>query len=129
LLRMAGIRKTTGVFLLSAAVTGIFLLPYCDFLFKCGCTFFWTTGVSLCNIYQPLTPHCPWCEARSPLLQTIPFLLVLLGQGVVIRSLDKKYDWPWAKLFLASLAVFLILGAVHGLFFKLLDDYPHFLFY
>jgi len=117
------------VLLISLAIAGVFLLPYCNLLFKCGCKFPWQGGVDFCNIHQAGVPHCPWCVARNPVLETIPVLLVLSGQAFSIFYFDKKYRWSFMKLLFVSLIIFYLLSAVHGFFFKLLDNYPHFLFY
>lgn len=120
--------KYAGVFVLSGVVTGIFLLPYCDFLFKCGCTFPWQSGVDLCNVYQANSPHCPWCEDRSLVLQIVPFVLVIAGQFAAVVFVDRKFHLSIVWLFLVGVAVFFILGALNGWFFRWLDNYPFFVF-
>ena len=43
--------------------TKVFLLPLCNVLFQCGCTWPWAGGISPCNIYDATLPDCPWCTA------------------------------------------------------------------
>jgi hypothetical protein len=33
------------------------MLKYCDFIFRCGCTWAWAGGVSKCNIHNPDGKH------------------------------------------------------------------------
>jgi len=43
----------------------LFLLPYCNILFRCGCTWEWAGGIEHCNIFDNDKPHCPWCSANA----------------------------------------------------------------
>lgn len=82
---------------LSFGFSYIFTLPYCGWLFQCGCTWVWAGGVKKyvrtkffflftssfsCNIFQPNSPHCPWCVthvilSNIPLWGT-PFLMIFV---------------------------------------------------
>jgi hypothetical protein len=60
---------------LALAATAVTLLPVCNLIFACGCTWPWLGGVSHCNIYHPVPPHCPACQSWP--------VSVILGSGVV----------------------------------------------
>jgi hypothetical protein len=51
------------VSLLACIIIWMFLLPYCDFIFQCGCTWKWAGATNECNINDPSLPSCPWCAA------------------------------------------------------------------
>ena len=46
---------------LLGAVTVTALLPLCDLLFGCGCTWPSSGGIEHCNIFEAGLRHCPWC--------------------------------------------------------------------
>lgn len=49
---------------LSACILWIFSLPYCGFIFKCGCTWRWNGGANECNAFQhDDIDKCPVCIA------------------------------------------------------------------
>ncbi len=118
--------KLLAVLLISFAVTAIFLLPFCDLMYKCGCKPFWAGAVDYCNINVAGVPHCPWCEARNPVLMVLPFVLVFLGQGLSIYHFYKKRSLGFFGLLLVGLLAFIVLAVVHGYVFKVLDRYPYF---
>ena len=118
--------KPWGVFLISAAITAVFLLPFCGFMYKCGCTFLWSGAADGCNIHQADMVHCPWCVKRSPVLMALPFLGIFAGQGFSIYYFKRKYKSGPIKLIVVGLLVFLVLGVLSGYIFKLMDGYPHF---
>ncbi len=118
--------KPWGVFLISAAITAVFLLPFCGFMYKCGCTFLWSGAADGCNIHQANTVHCPWCVKRNPVLMALPFLVIFAGQGFSIYHFKRKCKFGVLKLIVVGLLVFLILGVLSGYIFKLMDGYPYF---
>lgn len=42
-------------------LAGVVLLPLCDLVFDCGCTWFFLGGEAHCNMHAPQPPHCPLC--------------------------------------------------------------------
>lgn len=118
--------KFYAILLISLGITAVFLLPFCDLMYKCGCTYLWAGGVDLCNVYVPGVPHCPWCEARNPILMALPFLAIFSGQIFSIYYFNRRYTVSPFRLLVIGLLIFLILGTLSGYVFKLLDNYPHF---
>jgi hypothetical protein len=110
---------------------------YCDFLFKCGCTWNWDGGWTDCNFHnEEGLPKCPWCIAREEFVWTtdlLPFLLMLLMFVVLLyqrRSMfGGKMDYMFIRLFACSMTYFTSAMLV-GFFFKLGNsNYPHFVFF
>ncbi len=110
----------------SLALTGVFLLPFCDAMYNCGCTFPWVGAADFCNIRIADSVHCPWCEDRSLVLQALPFLAIILAQGLALHHLEKRRSSNLLMLLFVSALVFLIVGAFSGYVFKLIDSYPYF---
>ena len=46
----------------AVAATALTLLPVCNALFDCGCTWPMWGGADHCNIHHPSPPHCPLCR-------------------------------------------------------------------
>lgn len=118
-------RKTVMASVLSIALTMIFILPFCGWMFQCGCGFLWSSYAQ-CNIHQAGLPHCPWCVERHPFLMTLPFLFIFGAQVTVIRYFNHHYDLHLVVLLIIGLLTFLIAGIVTGYGFKVVDGYPYF---
>jgi hypothetical protein len=114
---------------LAQLINYVFMLKYCDFIFRCGCTWAWAGGVSKCNIHNPDGPHCPWCAATFP--ATLAIGPLTQASLIISYFLFEWFKWPhfkrvWLKLLL-SIAMFFGVGLVSALIFKLATDYPYFL--
>ncbi len=118
--------RLAGALFLSFAITAVLLLPFCDFIYSCGCAPFWAGAADLCNVYVAGVSHCPWCEPRDPIAITVPFVAIFLGQGFSIYYFDRKSRPSFFVLLALGILVFLVLGALNGFIFKLIDNYPHF---
>lgn len=64
-----------------AGGTSVALLPICDLLFDCGCSWPWTGGVAHCNVFQHGVPHCPWCAYPRSADLSLAALLGAQGLG------------------------------------------------
>jgi hypothetical protein len=96
--------------IVSLSLISVFFLPFCGFVFGCGCSFLWSGALSHCNIHNPIPPNCPWCS--GPLyLQMIPFLLVCLAAYAGIK-ITKHFKPP---NFLRDVAAGLLLATVMAL--------------
>lgn len=113
---------------IAIAFSMVFMLPLCGWMFRCGCTFLWTEGYGYaqCNIHQAGSPHCPWCVERSPLFMSLPFLLIVVGQGLVIGYFGKKHRLSLPVLVALGVLAFFLIGVATGYWFKILDGYPYF---
>jgi hypothetical protein len=77
-----GLAAAAGTLLIAALLA----LPYCNVLFDCGCTWFWSGGSAGCNAFNPKAKlHCPWCE--HPLLgRGLMGVAALAGAVVALRG-------------------------------------------
>ena len=70
-------------FLLLAAVAivsaSVLMPPVCDLLFKCGCSWLWTTAAAHCNVHNAAPPHCPWCS-HGAAGYYLPYVGFIAGQ-------------------------------------------------
>jgi hypothetical protein len=49
-------------FSISFAVTCLFFINVCDWLFDCGCRSLWAGADSMCNVHIAGSRHCPICN-------------------------------------------------------------------
>jgi hypothetical protein len=104
--------------IVSLGLISVFFLPFCGFMFGCGCSFLWSGALSHCNIHNPIPPDCPWCS--GPLyLQMIPFLSVCLA-GYVGIKVTRHFKPP---NFLRDTAGGLLFSTVIGLLLAMI--YKH----
>jgi hypothetical protein len=103
--------------IVTLGLISIFFLPFCGFMFGCGCSFLWSGALSHCNIHNPMPPNCPWCT--GPLyLQMIPFLVVCVAAYAGIKIMR---HFNTANFFLdaaAGLLVALVTGVLLALIYK-----------
>ncbi len=110
---MKGLPWRSGVPVLVAAlaVTGVFIINLCDWIYDCGCRSWWAGAVDYCNIHDPNSRHCPWCSVGN-----LGFAAVFLGIAVpqaVLSFFPRRWKWPWRLL--AALAAFPVAGWAIGL--------------
>ena len=110
---------------LSFILAAIFLLPFCDLIYDCGCRVPWRGGDDLCNVHIADVPHCPWCEQRNPALMAWPFLAMFGGQAGAIFWFQRRSN-NLLLLLGVGLSVFFIVGVLHGYIYGRLDSYPFF---
>jgi hypothetical protein len=53
--------RRLAVLAIALAATAFTLLPVCNAVFDCGCTWPMVGGADHCNIHNPAPPHCPLC--------------------------------------------------------------------
>ena len=53
-------------FAISFAVTCLFFIDVCDWIFDCGCRSLWAGADALCNVHVANVPHCPICSRGIP---------------------------------------------------------------
>ena len=111
----------------------LFENPFCDVLFRCGCTFNFLGGWDRCNVFDPdPAPHCPFCSAQWPwVLLTKFYVLAWLFFAVLWLVLTLVVRQRWALALplvgLASAVAYFVFGATIGLGFKLATGYPYFI--
>jgi hypothetical protein len=104
--------------------------PFCNWLFKCGCTWTWEGGWKDCNVHNETGPKCPWCMARASvewLTNWFLFALMILSFIFVLYH-RRRFSSP----LLAALArwtapfiMYFVAGIIVGAAFK--SDYPYFI--
>ena len=53
--------RRLAVLAIALAATAFTLLPVCNAVFDCGCTWPMWGAADHCNIHNPAPPHCPLC--------------------------------------------------------------------
>jgi hypothetical protein len=122
----ASLKKTLLLIAIAGISASLFMAPFCGFLFKCGCSWLWTTAGDHCNIHHVMPPHCPWCSYGYvgyflPLVgfasgQSMAGVLLLRSTGNLLLSI------------LATLLCFFAVGLLMGIITLTLVNYPHFIF-
>ena len=90
--------KTAGllIFLFGAAVTSVFLIDFCNFVYACGCTHLWAGADTLCNIHNEQPPHCPWCSIGREGFAAV--YIAILGAQLASLRLSAGFGWPLRAL-------------------------------
>ncbi len=52
-------------FAVSFAVTCLFFIDVCAWVFACGCRSLWAGADTWCNVHAAAAPHCPFCVRGS----------------------------------------------------------------
>ena len=53
-------------FAVSFAVTCVFFIDICDWIFDCGCRSLWAGADAMCNVHIVGSRHCPFCSRGVP---------------------------------------------------------------
>ena len=118
----------------SVAVTACFWFEkiihnkFCNWLFRCGCTWTWAGGWDRCNVFNTQgLPKCPWCTAASNVSWTTDHLLFALMAltFIVLLRLRKRVDA--SVRWLAPLLVYFGAGTLVGWLFQVTGSYPTFI--
>lgn len=120
----------------SGALLAFFFIPYCGFIFGCGCVQIWQGAHHACNAFHAGAPDCPFCippfckncgAALQSLLQVIPFAAAYIPGVLGIQVLRK---WK-GRLYLRDLAVGLAIMAlcllIVAFIYGKIANYPYFL--
>lgn len=111
---MSRARRVVAASAVLGAATVFSVLPLCDLLFACGCTWPWAGGLRHCNIHDASGPHCPWCVYPASADLSLATLLVAQAAGAwaVARS-RSSFAWLLAGGAAAGgAAAVLVRGAV-----------------
>jgi hypothetical protein len=102
---------------------------FCNFLFKCGCTWNWDGGWKDCNVHNAEGPRCPWCCARSNVSWTTDYMLTAFMIITYFYLLSKRKTFIGHPLFrlIAPILVYFAVGTLVGACF-LVGGYPYFIF-
>ncbi|MDZ7639756.1 MAG: hypothetical protein U5J83_16140 [Bryobacterales bacterium] len=94
-----------------AAMTLVFVINLCDWIFDCGCRSWWDGAVDMCNVHNTHPPRCPWCANGEAFFNGV--LAAILIPQTALAFLPAR--WPWAVRFGATLAAFPAVGWMVGL--------------
>ncbi len=112
-------KKRTAVFLVSAAITCVFVINFCALIYRCGCHSFWAGAADECNIHSYEMHHCPWCSIGAE-----GFAAVVLAIVAVQAALSfGPHRFAIAARLLSSLIAFPVSGAAIALALGLLQGY------
>ena len=103
---------------------------FCNFLFKCGCTWNWDGGWKDCNVHNAEGPRCPWCRARANISWTTDYFLsaiMILTFVYLLSKRRKPIIGHFLVRLLAPILVYFVVGTIVGAIF-LIDGYPKFIF-
>ena len=110
--------KQTAVFLLSAAVTCIFIINLCALVYGCGCHSFWAGAADDCNIHDHEAHHCPWCSIGTEGFVAVALAIVgvqaILSFGPLPRSLPARLLSSLIAFPVAGSAIAVALGCWQG---------------
>ena len=108
------------IFAVSAAVTCLFLVDFCNAVYRCGCRSLWAGGAAHCNIHMAAGRHCPWCS-----IGTAGFFLAALFPILVAQWALSSHPrrWPWLLRLLAALLAFPLTGTLAALLTGWLTGY------
>ena len=117
-------------FLLLAAVAAVsasvLMPPVCNLVFKCGCSWLWTTAAAHCNIHNAAPPHCPWCS-HGALGYYLPYAGFIVGQ-LLVGALALRFTGHLVLAVLMTVAAVLPVGYLMGLVTLRFVHYPYLIF-
>jgi hypothetical protein len=105
-------------FAVSLAVTCLFFINMCAWLFECGCVSLWAGADVACNVHALQPPHCPFCVHGLAGQAGVMFVVCLPQMAVSLRA-------PWGRTArtLMCLALFPVMMVAVGLLLGWRDGY------
>jgi hypothetical protein len=113
---------------------------YCDFMFKCGCTWIFAGGWDDCNVHNASGPKCPYCTASASVAWTTTYLIqvvmfvtflvmlkrrnVSMGFTTCWTSASKPHLQRFVRMIAAPTLMYFLAGAFVGWLFFLTN--PHY---
>jgi hypothetical protein len=73
-------------FAVSFAVTCVFFIDICDWIFDCGCRSLWAGADAMCNVHIAGSRHCPFCSRGVPGYAAIMAVVTLPQFAVAVWS-------------------------------------------
>jgi hypothetical protein len=118
--------KTACLLLGIAVVTASLLMtPFCGFMFRCGCSWIWTTAAAHCNIHHSMPPHCPWCS-YGDIGYFLPYAGFIIGQALA-GILVLRFTGKLALSVIVTILALVPVGLLMGVLTLALVDYPLFI--
>ena len=88
-------------FLISGALSSVFIINLCNAVYRCGCRSLWAGGSHHCNIHIAGVKHCPWCSIGAGGFALV--LGVIVGSQLGLSIWPKRWHWP-VRLAVTALA-------------------------
>ena len=104
----------------------VLMPPVCNLVFKCGCSWLWTTAAAHCNIHNAAPPHCPWCS-HGALGYYVPYVGFIVGQFLV-GALALRFTGQLVLAVWMTVVAILPIGYLMGQVTVRLVHYPHLIF-
>jgi len=104
----------------------VLMPPVCNLVFKCGCSWLWTTAAAHCNIHNAAPPHCPWCN-HGALGYYLPYAGFIAGQ-LLVGALALRFTGHLVLAVLMTVVAVLPVGYLMGLVTLRFVHYPHLIF-
>jgi len=105
-------------FLISFAVTCIFFINFCAWIFQCGCHSLWAGAEAACNIHGMHGHHCPWCSHGQA-----GYAIVMIAMCAPQLAIAMLARWSWPVRTAAAVAMFPLMGLICARFFGSVDSY------
>ena len=116
------LRLRSFLLLVSATVTAIFFINFCDLVYQCGCRSLWNGADAHCNVHDPETRDCPFCQ-HPPWGGVVPLGVILGGQAGVCLSRKERYGRSVSRRLAISIMMFPVVGGVVALGFGVATGY------
>lgn len=113
-----------------------FFIPYCGFIFGCGCVQIWEGAHHACNAFRAGDPDCPFCippfcktcgPAAQSLLQVIPFAAAYIPGILGIQAVRKWKGRLYTRDLLIGLTIMAVSLLIVAFIYGKLANYPYFL--
>ena len=124
--RSLGPRRFFLLAVVAVVSASVLMPPVCNLLFKCGCSWLWTTAAAHCNIHNAAPPHCPWCS-HGALGYYLPYAGFILGQFLA-GALALRFTGHLVLAVLMTVVAILPVGYLMGLVTFRLVHYPYLIF-
>ncbi|MQA28852.1 MAG: hypothetical protein GEU82_03290 [Luteitalea sp.] len=105
-------------FAVSFAVTCIFFINLCAWIFECGCRSLWAGADALCNVHVADSRHCPFCSRG-----TLGYAAVMIAVSVPQAAVSAWTRWSRATRVLMCLLLFPASMVIAGLLLGAYDGY------
>jgi hypothetical protein len=107
---------------LAIVSASVLMPPMCNLLFKCGCSWLWTTAAANCNVHNASPPHCPWCS-HGATGYYLPYVGFIAGQFLA-GALVFRFTGQFLLAALSVVAAMLPVGYLMGVVTLQLVNYP-----
>ena len=119
-------RATLLIIGIAAISASLLMAPFCGFMFRCGCSWLWTTADSYCNIHGAHPPHCPWCS-HGTVGSYLPWTGFIIAQSLV-GIFTLRFSGKLVLAAILTLLTFAPIGLLMGFLTLKFVNYPHFIF-